>query len=197
MNVRRHLRRIGLVAALAAVAVPTAHADDWWRNQGAAHNTAATSSPTNQIGYPNPAGIYPDDRRGPRGADPTGLGNVRIPKAQAVSSQTTPLSIYPDDRRGPRGADPTGLGDLHSLTTHATSQTNPAGIYPDDRRVPRATNPTGVISIGSTRSPGFNWSDAAIGAAAGLGLALLLLSAFVTTMRRRGNRGRTERTVTA
>lgn len=77
--------------------------------------------------------------------------------------------VRPDDRAGVRGPGSTA-GPVADIA-----------VRPDDRagvRGPGAvTAPIGTTVVADVSGPDFNWGDAGIGAAAGVGLVLLLLGA--------------------
>lgn len=102
----------------------------------------------------------PDDRGGA-----IGVGSVTVPAAEAVR---------PDDQAGPRGP---GAVSVSSKKTVASA------TRPDDRAGVRGPGATLVGSTVLVSSDGFDWSDAGIGVAGGLGLALIAAGLLATTTR--------------
>jgi hypothetical protein len=132
-------------------------------------------------------GVRPDDRSGPLGAVPASVGYSAsddvFMRAVARHNASTSTSVRPDDRSGALGAVPISAG---SLTT---------GLRPDDRSGPLGAQPTTIasrttsvsISAATTTGEGFQWLDAAIGAASVLAMGLILLA--TVALQRQHRRG--------
>jgi hypothetical protein len=101
------------------------------------------------------AGGSPDDRALPRG---TSFG------------QPSQAGTLPDDRALPRGT-----------TSPATSKN--VIVSPDDRGFARSV-PVGRPTFVRVSNGGFDWTDASVGAATGFGIALVLVGAGLTLLRR-------------
>ncbi len=109
-----------------------------------------------------------DDRAGVRGPGPV------------VAQQQQPsAAVRPDDRSG-----------VHGPGTVAAQQQQPsATVRPDDRAGVRGPGaPTATVVV-STSSNGFDWSDALIGGAGGMGAAFLLTGCTFLALSQR-NRAR-------
>jgi hypothetical protein len=130
--------------------------------------------------------IRPDNRGGALGAMPISASAAYSASddvfsravARHETAQPSTTSVRPDDRSGPLGAQPV----IADSTTSATSS-----FRPDDRTGPLGAQPitadsgTTAASLPATSASndGFQWMDAAIGAAgmvAIFGLALLALT---------------------
>ena len=122
---------------------------------------AQAAGPENRLYYPDAAGALPasgspDDRAHYRGGE----------------AALAPGSVSPDDRAFARG----GSDNLV-----------PASVSPDDRAFTRSTTVVEPApQFVAVRSSGFDWGDAAIGAAFVVALALLAMAAMLVTQRRRG-----------
>ena len=105
----------------------------------------------------------PDDRAGT-----IGVGSV---------TAQTPDVVRPDDRAGLRGP---------GAAMVSTEQTVSAVTRPDDRSGVRGPGAVpGAPTILVSNDGGFDWSDAGIGLAGGLGLALLVAGLLSAAMHRR------------
>src|SRR5262245_49858111 len=89
----------------------------------------------------------------------------------------TALAQRPDDRSGVIG--------VGAVTTPAVQAASSTPVRPDDRAGVRAPGPSDVVaSTVLVTSDGFDWNDAGIGVAGGLGLALLVGGLLVVVMHR-------------
>jgi hypothetical protein len=121
--------------------------------------------------------IRPDDRSGPLGAVPASFaGNYDDVFMRAVvrHEAASTSAVRPDDRSGPLG-----VGSIVNEPT-AVGQ-----IRPDDRSGPLGAQPITVgsrivsasLPTTSSSSNGFQWRDAALGAAGMLAICMLVLGA--------------------
>jgi uncharacterized iron-regulated membrane protein len=121
--------------------------------------------------------IRPDDRSGPLGAAPatyTGSYDDVFMRAVARHEAASTSAVRPDDRSGPLG-----VGSIVSQPTTV------AQIRPDDRSGPLGAQPITTASrtvsaslpTTSSSSDGFQWRDAALGAAGMLAICMVALGA--------------------
>jgi hypothetical protein len=136
-----------------------------------AHVTAAYVS-SHQASIANL--LRPDDRSGPLGAQPPTAASTRSVAVTAVR---------PDNRAGELGAQPI-VADTSSGTT---------SLRPDDRSGPLGASPitstqSAAVSLpASVSDSGFQWRDAAVGAASML--ALFMIALVAVTLQRQHRRG--------
>jgi hypothetical protein len=126
---------------------------------------------------------------------------IIVPSAQAADNQI----VGPDDRSQARATSPALLPDSPSpddrpFNRAVSPALQPHAQGPDDRPLPRATGdiletPTQVQVI--VRQPhGFDWADAATGAAAAIGFAAIVAAlALLAARSRRSQRPRPTPTV--
>jgi hypothetical protein len=164
MNERHHIRRTAIALALAAVAAPVARAAD---------DEAGFASPT-RAG--KPVAIHPNDRPGALG----GLDGADVIFVWTTEAND-PVTIRPDDRRGVvRGPGAVDVGQPGL----------PSSIYPNDRPgIVRGPGPQPIATAARFDGDGFHWRDFGIGAAASLGLALMLLGLGASVLRAREDGG--------
>jgi hypothetical protein len=96
------------------------------------------------------------------------------PDDRALARGTTWNQVQPssDDRAVPRGT-----------TFSEPSATKTVVVSPDDRAFARST-PMARPTLVRVSDGGFDWTDAGVGAASGFGIALVLVGAGLTLMRR-------------
>jgi hypothetical protein len=91
--------------------------------------------------------------------------------------------------------------DEQVLTSHTNSSqpsaTPTAAVQPNPDEQAPATSPQPVVVRVNTPNGGFDWGDAGIGAASGLGLSILGLAGALTLSKRRPHRTRRSRAATS
>ena len=113
---------------------------------------------------------------------------IIVPAAHGADNQI----VGPDDRSQPRATSPALLPDSPSPDDRAFNRAvspalQPQSQGPDDRALPRET-PTQVQVI--VRQPhGFDWADAATGAAAAIGFAAIVAALALLAARSRRSQG--------
>jgi hypothetical protein len=118
---------------------------------------------------------------------------LSITAAAAVLALVGPSAVLagngPDDRAQPRGttfSQSNGtLPDDRALPRSTTSPATSKNVIgsPDDRSFARSV-PIARPTLVQVSNGGFDWADAGIGAATGFGIALVLVGAGLTLMRR-------------
>ena len=130
----------------------------------------------------------PDDAAGPRGPGAIAIQqmdeNSMRPDDRAVHGpgalalQTASVAVRPDDRAGVRGPG--------SFTTTAPTH----ALSPDNSAEPRGPGAIEAAVVERAPSSGFDFGDALIGLAGGMGLALLITGSVILLASQRRNKTR-------
>lgn len=122
---------------------------------------------------------------------------LSLTTAAAVLALVVPTAALagggPDDRALPRGttiSQSNGMRPDDRALPRSTTQIavpKSAIVSPDDRSFARSV-PVERPTLVRVSSGDFDWTDAGVGAASGFGIALVLLGAGLTLMRRGGHR---------
>jgi hypothetical protein len=119
---------------------------------------------------------------------------VIVPATQAADNQI----VGPDDRSQPRATSPVLLPDSPSPDDRSFNRAmspalQPQALGPDDRALPRATvdirEPLTPVQVIVRVGHGFDWADAATGAAAAIGFAAILAALALLAARSRRSQG--------
>jgi hypothetical protein len=101
-------------------------------------------------------------------------------------------TVRPDDRAGIRGVEPTGAqavvgSDYQEILRHIRADevgSSTVSTRPDDKAGIHGPGIVQTPELVSSSGSSFDWKDAGIGAGTALGVALVLMSAFVISKRR-------------
>src|SRR5262249_46654200 len=98
-------------------------------------------------------------------------------------------SVRPDDRAGIRGVEPTTVvgSDFREIQRHIRADevgSSSVSTRPDDKAGIRGPGIVQTPEVVSATGGSFDWQDAGIGAGTALGVALVLMSAFLIAKRR-------------
>jgi hypothetical protein len=99
------------------------------------------------------------------------------------------VALRPDDRVGIHGVTPLAVGsDLSEVQRHLRADeigsSTPVSTRPDDKAGIHGPGIVQTPEVVSATGNSFDWKDAGIGAGTALGVALVLMSAFVISKRR-------------
>ena len=109
-------------------------------------------------------------------------------RSEAMNQQYQASSVRPDDRAGIRGAEPLAVGsDLSEIQRHVRADEIGSSSFstrPDDKAGIHGPGIVQTPEVVTVNGDGFDWKDAGIGAGTALGVALVLMSAFLISKRR-------------